>query len=134
MASAVPSASPSPSSSPSSAPSILARTAWKAVQVAGRTPVPGKEPTAIFTTDRITGTAGCNDYDGQYQDADGVFSFPKSVWTAVGCNGAIGEVERGFYFAIRGATSATIDAEGQLVIDGPAGSITFVAAVQPSPS
>jgi heat shock protein HslJ len=102
--------------------------------VVGRAPVPGMEPTAIFTKDRITGTAGCNDYDGPYQDVDGVFSFPKFVSTAVNCAGAVGEVENLFYDAMRGVTSASIDPAGRLVIDGSGGSITFVAAPQPSPS
>jgi heat shock protein HslJ len=132
--SVIPSAAPTPSSSPSALSSPLAGTAWQAVRVTGRAPVPGKEPTAIFSMDGITGTGGCNDYDGPYRDANGVFSFPKFVSTAVGCGGEISETEDLFYAAMRGATSTSIDAGGQLVIDGPGGSLTFVAAPRPSPS
>jgi heat shock protein HslJ len=92
------------------------------------------EPTAIFSADTIAGTAGCNDYHGPYQDIDGVFSFPTPVSTAVFCGGQVGEIEGLFYAAMRGGTSASIDPAGQLVIDGSAGSLTFVPAGQPSPS
>ena len=133
-ATVTPSAPPTPSSSRSAPPSPLAGTAWTAVLVVGRTPVPGKEPTATFTTERIRGTGGCNDYDGPYEEANGVFSIPEFVWSAVGCNGAMGEIERLFDIALRGASSASIDPAGRLVIDGSGGSITFVAAPQSRPS
>jgi heat shock protein HslJ len=45
---------------PSPEPVVLDGTTWRAVTVAGRTPMPGAEPTISFAGESISGTDGCN--------------------------------------------------------------------------
>ncbi len=99
---------------------------WKATSVAGQPVVPGREPTATFTSTEITGTTGCNSYGGSYTHDAGTIAFGPMRMTLMACIGPIGEVEGRFTAALTGATTARIDGQGQLTIDGTAGSIVFV--------
>ena len=100
--------------------------AWQAVSIAGEPVVAGHEPTAIFSPIEVSGTTGCNSYGGSYTDADGAIEFGPMRMTLMACSDEIGEVEGRYVAAMTGATTATVDAEGRLVIDGTAGSIVFV--------
>jgi heat shock protein HslJ len=102
--------------------------AWQAVTVAGQPVVPGHEPRATFAPTEVTGTTGCNSFGGSYTYADGTIAFGPLRQTLMGCIGPIGEVEGRFSAALTGATTASIDADGRLTIDGTAGAITFVVA------
>lgn len=119
-----------PSLSRSSAPATLAGTAWTAIMVAGQPTVPGSEPTAHFTADRVDGTTGCNRYGGSYEYAAGVIKLGQLMSTLMGCDGAIGATEMRFNTALAGASTVAIDPEGRLVLDGTSGAITFVVAPQ----
>ena len=99
---------------------------WKASTVAGQPVVPGHEPTATFSATEVNGTTGCNSYGGGYTYAGGAITFGPMRMTLMACIGPIGEVEGRFTAAMTGATTATVDALGHLVIDGTAGSIVFV--------
>ena len=48
--------------------------------------------------------------------------------TLMGCIGPIGDVEGRFTAALSGATTVVTDPQGQLILDGTAGSIVFVPA------
>ena len=100
--------------------------AWQAVTVAGQPVVVGHEPTATFRGTEVTGTTGCNSYGGSYTYADGKIAFGPLRMTLMACIGPIGEVEGRFTQAMSGATTATTDAEGRLIIDGTGGSIVFI--------
>ena len=101
-------------------------TSWKAILVVGQPPVAGREPTATFAGGRIQGTTGCNQYGGDYTLTGDSIAFGPLMSTMMGCDAAIGEVEGRFNKALSGARSASIDAEGRLVIDGTAGAVTFL--------
>ena len=100
--------------------------AWRAVTVAGEPVVAGHEPTATFTTNEVSGTTGCNQYGGSYTYADGEVGISPMRMTMMACIGPIGEVEGRFTEAMGGATTATTDAEGRLILDGTGGSIVFI--------
>jgi heat shock protein HslJ len=100
--------------------------AWQAVTVTGRRVVDGHEPTATFTSTEVDGTTGCNRFGGSYTYADGKISFGLFRTTLMACIGPIGEVEGLFTAALSGATSATSDDQGRLIIDGTGGSIVFI--------
>lgn len=119
--------SPSPSVSPTdpAAPGSI-EGSWQALTVAGSPVVPGHPPTATFTAAEVNGTTGCNSYGGSYTYAAGVITFGPMRMTLMACIGPIGDVEGTFTAALAGATSATIDPQGHLVIDGTAGSIVFI--------
>jgi heat shock protein HslJ len=105
----------------------LAGTSWMAISVAGQPVVPDHPPTATFTATEMDGTTGCNSYGGGYRCIDGAIALGPLRMTLMACIGPIGEVESRFTAAMTGATTAVIDAKGQLTIDGTAGSIVFVA-------
>jgi heat shock protein HslJ len=119
-----------PSAIPSAAPVSLAGTAWKAILVAGQPTVAGTEPTAAFNADGVEGTTGCNSYGGSYRYAPGSIHFGNLMSTAMGCFGVISTVEQRFVAALNGASSASLDPTGRLIVDGAGGSITFVAGAQ----
>jgi heat shock protein HslJ len=122
----------SPPVTRSSAPVSLAGTAWTAVLVAGQPVVPASPPTATFDATEVNGTTGCNRYGGAYTYADGAITFGAMRTTLMGCIGPIGDVEIRFSQAMGAATTATMDPDGRLVLDGPGGSIVFEVSGQPA--
>jgi heat shock protein HslJ len=106
--------------------------AWQAVTVAGQPVVAGHEPKANFGPTEVTGTTGCNSFGGSYTYADGTIAFGPLRQTLMGCIGPVGDVEGRFSAALAGATTATIDAAGSLIVDGTSGAITFIAAPPPA--
>ena len=99
---------------------------WQAVTVDGQPVVAGHEPTATFTATEVSGTTGCNSYGGSYTFADGRIAIGAMRMTMMACIGPIGDVEGRFTQAMTGATTATTDAEGRLILDGPGGSVVFI--------
>ncbi len=106
-------------------PDTLNGTTWTAVLVDGVAPVAGREPTAMFDATSVSGTTGCNSYGGPYQYAAGAVRFGPLVSTKIGCEAPISAMEQHFAAALEGATTASIDETGRLVLDGPTGSITL---------
>jgi heat shock protein HslJ len=100
--------------------------AWQAVTVAGQPVVAGHEPTATFRETEVTGTTGCNSYGGSYTYTDGKITIGEMRMTMMACIGPIGEVEGRFTHAMDGATTATTDADGRLILDGTGGAIVFI--------
>jgi heat shock protein HslJ len=118
--------SPAADVSPSpSAPSSLAGSSWRAVSVAGASPVAGSEPTLVFAADQVSGTTGCNQYFGGYTYADGSITFDQVGMTMMACDGPIGTVEMAYTAALNGASTLTIDDGGQLLLSGTAGDVLF---------
>ena len=122
--------SPGASVTPSgpAAPASLAGTSWTAISVGGQPVVADHPPTARFGPAEVDGTTGCNSYGGGYTYADGTIAFGPLRMTLMACIGPIGEVEGRFTAAMTGATTAVVDAQGHLTIDGTAGSVVFVAS------
>ena len=112
--------SPSPS-----APSSLAGSSWRAVSVAGASPVAGSEPTLVFAADQVSGTTGCNQFFGGYTYAEGSIKFDQVGMTMMACDDPIGTVEMAYTAALNGATTVTIDDGGQLLLSGTAGDVLF---------
>lgn len=114
-------------------PTSLTGTAWRVVTINGRPPVVGSEPTAVFAATEVNGSAGCNSYGGSYayDPSEGGITFGIVAMTEMACDEARNEVEAAFTQAIGGATSASIDTDGRLVLTGPGGEIVLaVDAVQ----
>src|SRR4051812_21168036 len=98
---------------------------WQAVSAAGQAVVAGHEPTATFLAGEVTGTTGCNSYGGSYR-YDGTLAIGAMRMTMMACIGPIGDVESRFTQAMSDATSAAVDGDGRLVVEGTAGSIVFI--------
>jgi heat shock protein HslJ len=103
----------------------LAGTSWRASSVAGAAPVASREPTIAFTEDRISGSTGCNQYFGGYTVDGGTIGFTAIGMTMMACDDAVGDVEGAFTRALDGATAASIDSQGRLILSGPGGSLRF---------
>ena len=100
--------------------------AWRAVTVAGQAVVAGHEPNATFRGTEVTGSTGCNSYGGSYTYADGKITIGAMRMTMMACIGPIGDVEGRFTQAMSGATTATTDTAGRLILDGSGGAIVFI--------
>jgi heat shock protein HslJ len=113
----------------SSTPALtLAGTAWRAVSVAGRSPVAGREPTIAFEADRVSGSGGCNQFGGAYSYVDGVLAFGEMPMTLMGCSEPIGSIEAAFMATLGALQTASTDEGGRLVLDGPGGQVLLVQA------
>ena len=99
---------------------------WQAVTVAGQPVIVGHEPTATFRGTEVSGTTGCNAYGGSYTYEDGKITIGELRMTLMACIGPIGDVEGRFTRAMSGATTATTDASGRLMLDRPGGPIAFI--------
>jgi heat shock protein HslJ len=109
-------------------PATLANTAWRAVSVAGLSPVAGSEPTAIFKVADVTGSASCNHWGAnyRYEGSTGRITFDGLGMTAMGCaNAALTQVETAFSNALGSVTTVSIDPAGRLVLSGPGGDIVM---------
>ena len=115
-------------------PNTLAGTAWQAVVVAGRAPVAGSEPTALFALGDVSGTTGCNQYGAGYEYAAGEIRVADIASTRIGCDGAVGQVETLFIAALRATRVVAIDEAGRLVLSGPEGEIRLIPAPQGIPA
>jgi heat shock protein HslJ len=112
----------------STPPLTLATTTWRAVSVAGRSPVADREPTISFEADRVRGSGGCNQFGGSYSDVDGVLAFGDLSMTLMGCSEPIGSIETAFMGTLTALKRASIDDSGRLVLDGPGGQVLLIRA------
>jgi heat shock protein HslJ len=110
----------------STPPLTLAGTTWRAVSVAGRSPVADREPTISFEADQVRGSGGCNQFGGSYSDVDGVLVVGELTMTLMGCPDPIGSIETAFMGTLTALKSASIDDSGRLVLDGPGGQVLLV--------
>jgi heat shock protein HslJ len=112
----------------STPPLTLAGTTWRAVSVAGRSPVADREPTISFDADQVRGSGGCNQFGGSYSYVDGVLEFGELTMTLMGCSDPIGSIEAAFMATLTALKSASIDDSGRLVLDGAGGEMLLVRA------
>ena len=111
---------------PQPVPTTLAGTVWRAVSVAGRSTVVGREPTITFGTDRVTGSGGCNGFGGTYTFANGVLTFGEMPMTLIGCQDPVGSIETAFMQILTSVKTVSIDEGGQLLLEGTGGQVLFV--------
>jgi len=111
-------------------PSTLAATGWRVVQVNGRAPIAGREPTLAFDAERVGGSGGCNHIGARYRyDArNGAFEIAEAGGTAMACvEAGVTEFEGLFMTALAGSTKAALDGSGRLVLLGPGSEILLAA-------
>ena len=104
----------------------LAGTAWRAVSVAGASPVAGREPTITFDG----GPGQRHDRLQPVLRRVHARRTARSRSAAVGmtmmaCDDAVGQIEGAFTGALTAATTAAIDAEGRLHLAGTGGEIVL---------
>ena len=106
---------------PGAAPGLYA-TEWKAVLVAGRQPLAGREPTLKFARDTLTGSGGCNHLSGKYKVEGDRIAITELGANLAGCPAPAGEIEGLFLNALARAEAFRSDG-GNLVITGAGGEI-----------
>ncbi len=97
--------------------------------------LPGSTVTALFTTDGISGSTGCNTYTGNFTYDNATLTFTPFIATKMACtdNNAMSQ-ETAFLSALQSATGYQIT-NGQLQIMYPDGVLTFNAdTTTPTPS
>jgi heat shock protein HslJ len=109
-------------------PATLVGTSWRVVSVAGRAPIAGAVPTAVFAADRVTGSGGCNSYFGRYRynPASGQIEVGEMGATAMACvEGPRNDFETAYFQALGTVTLVATDAFGRMKLSGPDGEIVL---------
>jgi heat shock protein HslJ len=101
----------------------LESTGWRAVQVWGREPVAGREPTLLFGDGTVSGSTGCNDISGLFALDRGRFQI-TDLSGVIACRGDGAELEALFVKALLSAEDLRFEG-GNLVIAGPGGEVAF---------
>lgn len=91
---------------------------WIAVELNGKT-VEG--PTLDYTTDKVSGTGGCNRFNGQISIEDDAIQIGPIAATKMLCEGK-SETEAQYFAALEAARSFVID-DGMLVIKDESGKV-----------
>ena len=128
---------PSASGSALGHPAQLEGTTWSIAAAAGVTPAAGLKPVVWFDRSTVFGSTGCNSFSTSvaYDAASGAVSFgPGILTTKKACPPDRGRLEGAFLGALRAATIASVDGQGHLLLDGPAGQIVLVRSDQPRPT
>jgi heat shock protein HslJ len=127
-----PAASPTPSPSPTATPvrtlPNLDGTNWRAITIAGASPVSEQEPTLSFAPPTIQGTDGCNLYSAMGSVVDGrLIVTTEPTQTRRACFGEVDRIADSFMAIIRAGGDLSVDESGQLLLKGPAGDeVVFV--------
>jgi heat shock protein HslJ len=107
-------------------------TRWSLGNTVNR-PLDTTQVTAKFGSDRITGSAGCNQFQGSYSQTEQRLTVKDLIATEKGCEPSLMKQETAVLAALAGSQSSTLDANGQLnvaykVPEG-AGVMTFAPLV-----
>lgn len=97
----------------------LAGSSWTVVTIAGIDAV-GTQPTMAFATDgSVSGTTGCNQYNGTYTTDGQTIKIGPLAMTRMAClEEAVNAQEVAFTAALEGATTWAIDSDGDLELRG----------------
>lgn len=83
--------------------------------------------TADFTTNTISGSAGCNSYNGNYFMNANLITIDQIITTLIGCSEEISTQESAYLGLLAAAESVT-QTPGQLIIHAPDGNLIFEPA------
>lgn len=119
-------ATPVAAQSPSAATDGLAGTSWAVTAVAG---TPSSGATLVFTDHLAGGLAGCNNYRGEYQAADGSLTLGPLATTLRMCDEAVMAFEQG-YLAALGTVVGYALGDGTLTLTDAAGAEALAFAAQ----
>lgn len=102
-------------------PAELAGTSWIFVSIGG-TRVAADRPTALqFDGTRLSGSAGCNRFSGNYTHVDRMLTTGPVIATEMACPGAGMTQENDFFALMRGPVSLSFPTDGTLVLTGSDG-------------
>ena len=126
---------PPPSGPASGHPSTLSGTSWVVTAIGGVKTPPETQPTIAFNATRTSGSSGCNSFGGSYRydPSTGVLQLDQLFMTQIACaEGARNQVEAAFTRSFVRSAVVSFAADGQLVLEGPAGTRLDLALVGPT--
>jgi hypothetical protein len=98
--------------------------------------IPGSEITILFANGKVSGSAGCNSYNGNYQAAGtegkNTITFGPLATTRMACDQPLMEQEQLYLAALESATEYTVEGFA-LTITYPGGSLIFYDKDGPRP-
>ena len=98
---------------------------WKLSTMAGQKPFKDAVMTVQFKKGTISGSGGCNQYNGTYTvDESGVLSVSELASSKRMCDGLIGQ-ESMFFEKLRSATTLKMN-KIELIISSPTGNLVFL--------
>jgi heat shock protein HslJ len=120
-------------SSPAGGPS-LDGTQWVLVTLGGEAMVPDTAPSAEFSADQISGSAGCNSYFGTYEVSGGELSMSDLANTEMWCMEPEGvmDQEQAFLAALASVASYRLADERLELLDGTGG-VILIFEPKPAP-
>jgi heat shock protein HslJ len=101
-------------------PDTLAESSWTFVSIGG-VPVTGRATSLQFRGTRITGSAGCNRFSGEYSVADGRLTAARMMSTEMACPGAGMTQEQAFFKLMATPVGLTFADDGTLTLTGSEG-------------
>lgn len=117
-----------PAAQPTGGANALAGTRWQlsAIEQAGasQAPLPGSRITAEFEPGKLSGTAGCNSYGGDYAVSGSGITIGEMAQTAMGCEQPLMDQEARYTAALLTAKSYRIDGD-TLAIAFDGGTLRF---------
>ncbi len=102
-------------------PEHLAGTSWTFMSIGGVDVAEGRPTSLIFGTDRVSGSAGCNRFSGEYEsDGDTLTAGPLAA-TRMACPGAGMTQEQAFFALMTGPVSVSFPSDGTMILTGADG-------------
>jgi len=123
-------AAPAAAQSPAAASEGLAGTSWAVTSVAG---TPSTGATLVFAERMLGGLAGCNNFRGEYQAADGSITVGPLATTLKLCEEAVMAFEQA-YLAALGTVAGHALGDGTLTLTDAAGAEVLAFTAQPPAS
>lgn len=117
---------PTLAQSPAVASDGLARTSWAVTSVAG---TPSSGATLVFADHMLGGFAGCNNFRGAYQAANGSLMVGPLATTLKFCDEAVNTFEQSYLAALGSAAGYTLG-DGTLTLTDTAGAEALAFAAQ----
>lgn len=102
-------------------PTELAGTSWTFVSIGGVDVAADRPTSLIFDGTRLSGSAGCNRFSGNYTRADRMLTAGPLMATEMACPGAGMTQENGFFALMRGPVGLSFPTDGTLVLTGSDG-------------
>ncbi|WP_026927439.1 META domain-containing protein [Granulicoccus phenolivorans] len=97
----------------------LPGTSWELTELHQAPPVAGTSITAAFTTEQISGSAGCNRYFGPVALGVGTISVSDALATTLmACDGPVMDQEYAYLAAVRDARAYRLDGDRLTLLDG----------------
>lgn len=103
----------------------LAGTHWSIASINGAAPTAARKAIIDFTTDRVSGNAGCNSFGAGYVLVDGVLTAAQMISTRMACPGPGMDQEQAAFKILAEPMTVTWHDDGRLMLSDDAGTMTL---------